>query len=100
MTKDEIKKALECCSNKNAGSCNDCPYNDAEFSCAHDEMCKDTLNLITEQENEIGTLKTQVKQAKIDVLNKAKERAVGLTAIETYHICNLIDELIKEVQDE
>ena len=40
-----------------------------------------------------------IKQAQIDVLNKAKERAVGLAAIETYHICNLIDELIKEVQN-
>lgn len=41
-----------------------------------------------------------IKRAKIDVLNKVKERAVGLAAIETYHICNLIDELIKEVQNE
>ena len=40
----------------------------------------------------------EIKQAKIDVLNKAKERAVGLAAIETYHICNLIDELIKEIE--
>ena len=40
-----------------------------------------------------------VKQAQIDVLNKVKERAVGLAAIETYHICNLIDKIIKEVQD-
>lgn len=40
-----------------------------------------------------------IKRAKIDVLNEVKERAVGLTAIETYHICNLIDELIKEVQN-
>ena len=39
-----------------------------------------------------------VKQAQIDVLNKVKERAVGLPAIKTYHICNLIDELIKEVE--
>lgn len=41
-----------------------------------------------------------IKRAQIDVLNKAKERAVGLAAIETYHICNLIDKIIKEVQDE
>lgn len=41
----------------------------------------------------------QAKQVQIDVLNKVKERAVGLAAIETYHICNLIDELIKEVQN-
>ena len=37
------------------------------------------------------------RQDTINVLNKVKERAVGLAAIETYHICNLIDELIKEV---
>lgn len=40
-----------------------------------------------------------VKQAQIDVLNKVKERTVVLAAIETYHICNLVDEIIKEVQN-
>ena len=39
-----------------------------------------------------------IRQAQIDALNKLKERAVGLPAIETHHICNLIDELIKEVE--
>lgn len=47
-----------------------------------------------------GKQDTIVKQAKIDVLNKVKERAVGLAAIETYHICNLIDELINEVEND
>ena len=46
-----------------------------------------------------GKQDTIAKQAKIDVLNKVKERAVGLATIETYHICNLIDELIKEIED-
>lgn len=41
-----------------------------------------------------------VKEAQIDVLNKVKERAVVLAAIETYHICNLIDELTEEVENE
>ena len=67
-------------------------------------QCNNELNSALEslksQCREIGKLKAEVKQAKIDVLNKAKERAVGLAAIETYHICNLIDELINEVQDE
>ena len=45
-------------------------------------------------------VRTAQKQAQIDVLNKVKERAVGLPAIKTYHICNLIDELIKEVENE
>ena len=47
-----------------------------------------------------GKQDTIVKQAQIDVLNKVKERAVGLATIETYHICNLIDKILKEVQDE
>ena len=38
------------------------------------------------------------RQDTIDALNKVKERAVGLSAIETYHICNLIDELLKEYE--
>ena len=67
-------------------------------------QCNTELNSALEslksQCREIGKLKAGNKQAKIDVLNKAKERAVGLAAIETYHICNLIDKIIKEVQDE
>lgn len=103
MTKDDIKKALTCCSNPNTGSCKDFPYNDNdEFHCAYSEMCKDALNLINEQEKEIerlrttlgqcntelnsaleslksqcreiGKLKAGTKQAKIDVLNELKVR--------------------------
>ena len=103
MTKDEIKKALECCSNPSINFCKDCPYNNkGEFSCCDGEMCKDALNLITEQEQEIDRLKAEneeltkavsskvydlidnakeiadareawEKQAKIDVLNKLKD---------------------------
>lgn len=58
------------------------------------------LESLKSQCREIGELKAEVKQSQIDVLNKAAERAVGLAAIETYHICNLIDELIEEVQND
>lgn len=40
------------------------------------------------------------RQDTIDALNKVKERAIGLAAIETYHICNLIDELLKEYEND
>lgn len=40
------------------------------------------------------------KQAKIDVLNELTVKAVSLSAIETYHICNLVDELLKEYEDD
>lgn len=123
MTKEDIKKALEICTKDE--DCEKCPY--AKYGCTR-LLRKDSFALITEQEKEIerlrttlgqcntelnsaleslksqcreiGKLKAEVKQAKIDVLNKAKERAVGLAAIETYHICNLINELIKEVENE
>ena len=38
------------------------------------------------------------KQAKIDVLNELTVKAVSLSAIETYHICNLVDELLKKYE--
>ena len=122
MTQDEIKKALEICADISI-PCNDCPY-DAVGKC-NDTLSSDALKLIIEQEKEIERLQdkceelrnekwdaqddldcycdempNKIKQAQIDVLNKVKERAVGLAAIETYHICNLIDELIKEVQND
>ena len=71
--------------------------------------CNDLKRLSDWQREEIKRLKAEVnkgcdncetvKQAQIDVLNKVIERAVRLAAIETYHICNLIDELIKEVEN-
>ena len=124
MTQDEIKKALKICTDIYA-PCNGCPY-EICTNCDN-TLHTDALNVIIEQEKEIerlrttlgqcntelnsaleslksqcreiGELKAGVKQAQIDVLNKLKERAVGLAAIEIYHICNLIDEIIKEVKN-
>lgn len=120
MTKDEIKKALECCSNPSISYCKDCPYaNCGKFDCCNGKMCKDALNLITEQEKSIQVAQDsilslaqqnqeyreqQVKQAKIDVLNRVKE-------IYGYYSCYswendvrslnvIIDEFIKEVENE
>ena len=101
MTKDEIKKGLECCCNRDfKTACRNCSY----VTCpgCNDTLCKDALNLITEQEKEIDALKAEneeltkvvsskvydlidntkeiadareawEKQAKIDVLNKLKD---------------------------
>ena len=86
------------------------------------------FDLVTEQEKEIERLKAEneeltkvvsskvydlidntkeiadareawEKQAKIDVLNELTVKAVSLSAIETYHICNLVDELLKEYKE-
>lgn len=160
MTKDEIKKALECC--EKYAYCKDCP---CSAYCTHD-LHNDALALITEQEKEIekqgqkienlnglidyadkenmklkadkqelatalrqsednysraferlkaqereiGKLKEEKKQAKIDVLNNVKDvlanqkheclernNLVGYSAI---CVCEkFIDGLIKEVQN-
>ena len=131
MTKDEIKKALECCSNPSINFCKDCPYNNnGEFSCCDGEMCKDALNLITEQEKEIEKLKAenirlttklgqvllsidtvkemntmcsideQRKQAKIDVLNELKAKSYVNDYCREVVELEKIDELIKEAQND
>lgn len=88
MTQDEIKEALETCI---LGYCTGCPYDDCDGDC-RDELHKDVLTLITEQEKEIERLKddyaklqeqfaqyqmasdkemkAQRRQGQIDVLNR------------------------------
>ena len=80
--------AREVCSYYNRGRC------DLGSPTCH----KTSIQLCPRKEAIVDSLNRIVKQAQIDVLNKVKERAVGLPAIKTYHICNLIDELIKEVE--
>ena len=99
MTKDEIKKALEICTDIYA-HCNGCPYE--KCTNCDNTLHTDALNVIIEQEKEIerlrttlgqcntelnsaleslksqcreiGALKAGTKQAQIDVLNKLKEK--------------------------
>lgn len=124
MTKDEIKKALECCDKY--AYCKDCP---CYTYCEH-ELHKGALALITEQEKEIeqlrttlgqcntelnsaleslksqcreiGELKAGTKQAKIDVLKELKTRHdyANMTMGYPWDISQQIDELIKEVENE
>ena len=76
-----------------------CPYyNRGRCDLGSPTCHKTSIQLCSRKEAIIDSLNRIVKQAQIDALNKVQERAVGLPAIETYHICNLIDELIKEVE--
>lgn len=127
MNKDDIKKALEFCAD--AFPCEGCAYHD-DLTCT-DKLKTDALNVIIEQEQEIEKWKNdyaklqeqfaqyqmasdkeiiaQRKQAKIEVLNKLKERVE--TAIDAYFNLDSggyylaegalddIDELIEEVEE-
>lgn len=121
MTKDEIKKALECCSS-DVESCAKCPY---DFACTR-YLCKDALNLIAEQEKEIERLKAKnkvlgdgvvkaftngfntgreqvekdIRRAKIDVLNEVKARC-SVTFVGNRIISAVdIDKIIEEVEND
>lgn len=133
MTKDEIKKALECCCNSDfKTACRNCSY--LTRPRCNDTLCKDALNLITEQEKEIERLKNenarltaklgqvllsidtvkemntmcnideQIKQAKIDVLNKLKDKMfereyMGVKYKERIFYESEINDMIVEVQN-
>ena len=125
MTKDEIKKALECC--EKYAYCKDCP---CYTYCEH-ELHKGALALITEQEKEIERLKdsyarvqeqlrvqeqfakyqivsdkeikAQRKQGQIDVLNELRERITKDRVANDTVVINAnyeIKELIKEIENE
>lgn len=142
MNIDDIKKALDCCSNPSINPCKDCPYNkNGDFSYCNDKILKDTLNLITEQEKEIERLKdenkencwkcieakrvteedyaklqeefanyqiasdkemiAQVKQAKIDVLNRLKSLSIyDDNYLDGYVFIDDIDKLLEEYEND
>lgn len=97
---DDFEECRKC----PAWSGTDCVRNPYTEGCLDDKV--NLKNEIKRLEKENKQLKTEcallddelriARQDTIDALNKVKERAVGLAAIETYHICNLIDELLKE----
>ena len=129
MTKDEIKKGLEVCTQHIY--CKDCPYRN-QHSCMSRTQ-QDALDLITEQEKEIerlrttlgqcnteldsaleslksqcreiGKLKAGTKQAKIDVLNELKGKMfereyMGVKYKERIFYESEIDDMIAEVEND
>lgn len=99
MTKDEIKKGLECCCNRDfKTACRNCSY----LTCpgCNDTLCKDALNLITEQEKEIDALRaeneelTKVVSSKVyDLIDNAKEIADAREAWERQAKIDVLNEL-------
>ena len=94
-TIQDIKKALEICSEDDG--CRECPYYDYHY--CDKALLKDALALITERNQEYQ--EQRIKQAKIDILNKLKERAIGYTFLgEKLATETDIDKLIEEIENE
>lgn len=128
MNKDDIKKALESCvtyKNVDCNNCPCCPY-DGQILC-QDVLCKDALNLITEQEKEIEQLTEKLgqvllsidtvkemntmcsideqrKRAVQDFAEKLKEKALlhcrTINCYECKFIETTIDELLEEYKND
>ena len=98
-TIQDIKKALEICSEDDG--CRECPYYD--YHRCDKVLLKDTLALINEQvvEQNQKYQEQRIKQAKINILNELKERAIGYTFLgEKLATETQIDGLIEEVENE
>lgn len=122
MNKDEIKKALECCTDDIRKGCGDCPYKKEgkTYLCKNNRMLYDVLALITEQEKEIERLKAdnerfknnmravleiEKKQAVKEFAKKVKERCHNYYPSIDHYCCSEkavnvkdIDELLKEYE--
>lgn len=103
MNIDDIKKGLECCSNPRLSSCNNCPYNNnGEFSCRDGEMCKDALNLITEQEKKIEQL-TEERNRYAETLAKyqiASDKEIAAQVKQLKTECTLLDDELRNARQE
>lgn len=109
MTDNEVIMALECCAYwENDKSCEDCPANTYDFSCAN-RMAKYALNFINRQTAEIDELKRKFDDEKSEAIKKFAERLKNVTflgkekksvehTVWIYEIDNLVKEMT-EVQN-
>ena len=123
MNIDDIEKGLECCVGGEVGEgCRKCPYLFNHNGC-NDALCKDTLDFITEQEKKIDQLteernryaatlakyqmasdkeiRAQIKQAKIDVLNRLKSLSIyDDNYLDGYVFIDDIEKLLEEYEND
>ena len=103
MNSEDIKKALECCSNPSINSCKGCPYNNTgEFSCCDGEMCKAALNLIIEQEKKIEQL-TEERNRYAETLAKyqiASDKEIAAQVKQLKTECTLLDDELRNARQE
>ena len=98
MTIQDIKKALEICSEDDG--CRECPYYD--YHHCDKALLKDALALITEQVLEQNQKYQEqiIKQAKIDMLNELKTHSYyDDDYMDSYVFVSDIDELIEEIEE-
>ena len=75
-----VKKALRCCAAVGfETSCSDCPYC---YRC--NDLSRDALNIIVEQEKEIDRLKIQLEQANAGIVNCGGCKLVEINVVRDF----------------
>lgn len=102
MTDEQIIKALECCAYwENDKSCEDCPANTYDFSCAN-RMAKYALNFINRRKAEI---EQEIKEIKSEAIKDFAERLKrkiwhsGWCNLERTITPEIITNLVKEMTE-
>lgn len=65
MNREQIVKALECCTAKPRAECGKCPYFLGNGRCKHAKMQSDALSLIREMEIELEAMRTAANSLKM-----------------------------------
>lgn len=99
MTDEQIIKALELCAHwENDKTCEDCPANTYDFSCAN-RMAKYALNFINRRKAEI---EQEIKEIKSEAIKEFAERLIRTTDGDdeygTVFVFN-IEDLVKEMTE-
>ena len=96
LTYEEIKKALECCTQQH--KCNECPYLMKHHLVCNHHLHKDTLDLINHQQAEIE--KREYEAIK-EFVEKLKEKFHEMYFEYEYsNFCDIFDNLVKEMVGE
>lgn len=100
MTKQEIEKMFNTCNNYH--SCALCPYNPEDISRFIGDRwvggCPDyDRKLVYAMSKGYRKAEEVRKETAKEFAEKLKIKAIRLSEIENYHVCNLIDELLKEI---
>lgn len=106
MTDNDIIKALDMCSDENAG-CSECPYSD-DYTICNERIAKDALDLINRQKAEIESLNEQERilicqlaeerdKAIKEFAEKLKTELTTGSAVMRVSTIDCIDNLVKEM---
>ena len=97
LTTEEIKKALECCTQQH--KCNECPYLMEHHLVCNHHLHKDTLDIINRQQTQYETAKSEAIKEFAERLQETLFQEEGYEE-KNNNVIRHIDNLVKEMVGE